>query len=175
LGYAGTSYSQIPLKPVDPLKAGFQSKQGMQRIDQFYATEIKEQRLPGAVLAVSKNGQLAIYKAYGYQDPKTKEPMPKDAIFNLASMTKVMATVGALTLYEEGKLTLNDPVTNWFEAFKDLQLGQMNPDGTISTRPVNRMITIQDLMRHTNGLTYGARGNTPIRSNFFHQARQKFY
>ncbi len=161
LSVSHPSLAQTPLPPVDPLKAGF-SQEGLKRIDQFFATEINEKRLPGAVLAVAKNGKLAIYKSYGYQDATTKQPMPKDAIFNLASMTKVMATVGALTMYEEGKFTLNDPVTNWFEQFKDVKLGQVNPDGTITTQVVKKMITIQDLMRHTNGLTYGARANTPI-------------
>ncbi|SMC69928.1 serine hydrolase domain-containing protein [Polynucleobacter kasalickyi] len=155
------TYAQSPLPTVDPLKAGF-TQEGLQRIDQFFATEINDKRLPGAVLAVAKNGKLAIYKSYGYQDATTKQPMPKNAIFNLASMTKVMATVGALTMYEEGKFTLNDPVTNWFEQFKDVKVGQVNPDGSISTQAVKKMITIQDLMRHTNGLTYGARANTPI-------------
>lgn len=161
ISFQHTCVAQTPLPTVDPIKAGF-SQDGLKRIDGFFATEINENRLPGSVLAVAKNGKLAIYKSYGYQDPITKQPMPKNAIFNLASMTKVMATVGALTMYEEGKFTLNDPVTNWFEQFKDVKVGQVNPDGTITTQAVKKMITVQDLMRHTNGLTYGARANTPI-------------
>lgn len=165
LSISSVSIAQNPLPPIDPIKAGF-SKDGLNRIDQFFATEINEKRVPGAVLAVAKNGQLAIYKTYGYQDANTKQLMPKNAIFNLASMTKVMATVGALTMYEEGKFTLNDPVTNWFPQFKDLKVGIVQEDGTVTSRPVKRMITVQDLMRHTNGLTYGARANTPIHKLF---------
>jgi CubicO group peptidase (beta-lactamase class C family) len=154
-----------PLPAIDPVKSGF-SNEGVERIDEFFATEIAGNRLPGAVLAVAHHGKLAIYKSYGYLDPVSKSPMPLNAVFNLASMTKVMATVGAMSIYEEGKLPLNAPVSNWFEEFKSAQLGVVKDDGTVSTQALKRPITVQDLLRHTNGLTYGERGNTPIHKMF---------
>jgi CubicO group peptidase (beta-lactamase class C family) len=154
-----------PLPAADPLKQGF-SKEGLQRIDAFFADEIAHDRLPGAVLAISKNGRLAVYKAYGYLNKATKTPMPVDAIFNIASMTKVMTAVGALTFYEEGKLPLNAPITDWLPQFKDMKVGRVGEDGKLTLVPAKRVITVQDLMRHTNGLTYGGRGATPIHKQY---------
>ena len=142
------------------------SADGVKRIDTFFADEIANNRLPGAVLAVAKNGKLVIYKSYGYLNKATNTPMPLDAIFNLASMTKVMAAVGALTFYEEGKMPLNAPISNWYPQFKDSKVGKVAADGSVTTVPAKNPITIQDLMRHTNGLTYGARGNSAIHKLF---------
>ena len=142
------------------------SADGIKRIDTFFADEIANNRMPGAVLAVAKNGKLVIYKSYGYLNKATNTPMPLDAIFNLASMTKVMAAVGALTFYEEGKMPLNAPISNWYPQFKDSKVGSVAADGSVTTVPAKNPITIQDLMRHTNGLTYGARGNSAVHKLF---------
>jgi CubicO group peptidase (beta-lactamase class C family) len=77
-------------------------------------------------------------------------------------MTKVMASVGALTFYEEGKLPLNAPISNWLPQFKDMKVGHVDAEGKLTTVPAKNPITVQDLMRHTSGLTYGARGATPV-------------
>jgi CubicO group peptidase (beta-lactamase class C family) len=77
-------------------------------------------------------------------------------------MTKVMASVGALTFYEEGKLPLNAPISNWLPQFKEMKVGQIDADGKLNLVPAKNPITVQDLMRHTNGLTYGGRGSTPV-------------
>ena len=136
--------------------------EGIARIDAYFADQIANDQIPGAVLAVAKNGKLAIYQSYGYLDKANNKAMPKDAIFNLASMTKVMATVGGLTFYEEGKLPLNAPVSQWFPQFKEMKVGQVDADGKLTTVDAKNPITIQDLMRHTNGMPYGARGNSPV-------------
>jgi CubicO group peptidase (beta-lactamase class C family) len=138
------------------------SKEGLKRIDAFFADEIANNRMPGAVLAVAKNGKLSIYKSYGYLDKAINKPMTNDAIFNLASMTKVMASVSALTIYEEGKMPLNAPISNWLPQFKDMKVGQVDAEGKLNLVPAKNPITIQDLMRHTSGLTYGGRGATPV-------------
>jgi CubicO group peptidase (beta-lactamase class C family) len=159
LVYAQSGKNALPL-PSSPGQ-GF-SQEGLKRIDAFFADQIATNQMPGAVLAVSKNGKLSIFKSYGYLDKESQKPMTTDAIFNLASMTKVMATVGALTIYEEGKLPLNAPISDWLPQFKNMKVGQVDADGKLTTVPAKNPITIQDLMRHTNGLTYGGRGATPI-------------
>ena len=159
LASAQVSKSSLPL--VSSPGLGF-SQEGLKRIDAFFADQIATNQMPGAVLAVSKNGKLSIFKPYGYLDKEAQKPMTTDAIFNLASMTKVMATVGALTIYEEGKLPLNAPVSDWLPQFKNMKVGQVDADGKLTTIPAKNPITIQDLMRHTNGLTYGGRGATPV-------------
>jgi len=163
---SSTSISKgSPLPQVDPIKSGF-SAEGLKRIDGFFNQEITSNNMPGAVLAVAHHGKLAIYKSYGYLDVSTKTPMPLNAVFHLASMTKVMATVGALSIFEEGRLPINAPVSNWLDEFKSSQVGIIGTDGTVTTKPVTKPITVQDLMRHTNGLTYGGRGVTPIHKMF---------
>lgn len=127
-----------------------------------FADQIANNKMPGAVLAVAKNGKLVIYKPYGFLDKASNKPMTTDAIFNLASMTKVMAAVSGLTFYEEGKLPLNAPISNWLPQFKDMKVGKVDADGNLTTVPAKNPITVQDLMRHTNGLTYGGRGATPV-------------
>src|SRR6185503_5114929 len=84
---SASSFAQ-PLPPTAPEKAGF-SKEGLARIDQFFAREIAANRVPGAVVAVARDGKLVHYKAYGHLNKQTGEPMPVNAVFNLASMTKV--------------------------------------------------------------------------------------
>jgi CubicO group peptidase (beta-lactamase class C family) len=154
---ANPNSTPLPLVPGQ----GF-NQEGLKKIDAFFADQISNNQLPGAVLAVAKNGKLVIYKSYGYLDKASGKPMTTDAIFNLASMTKVMASVGALTFYEEGKLPLNAPISNWLPQFKDMKVGKVDADGNLTTVPAKNAITIQDLMRHTNGLTYGARGSSPV-------------
>ena len=156
---ADNSKAPLPLSPTPG--QGF-TKEGLQRIDAFFANEIANNRMPGAVLAVAKNGKLSIYKPYGYMDKASNKPMTTDAIFNLASMTKVMASVGALTFYEEGKMPLNAPISNWLPQFKDMKVGQVDAEGKLTTVPAKNPITVQDLLRHTSGLTYGGRGATPV-------------
>ena len=162
LASASIYAADTPKTPL-PMNAGQGfSQEGLKRIDAFFADEIANNRMPGAVLAVAKNGKLSIYKSYGYLDKANNKPMTTDAIFNLASMTKVMASVSALTFYEEGKLPLNAPVSDWLPQFKNMKVGQVDADGKLTTSPAKNPITVQDLMRHTNGLTYGGRGVTPI-------------
>ena len=154
-----------PLPVATPQSQGF-SAEGLKRIDTFFKKEIANNQMPGAVLAVAKNGKLVIYEAYGYRNKATNTPMTKDTIFELASMTKIMTAVSALTFYEEGNLTLKSPVSLWFPQFKDMKVGHIGTDGAITTSPAKHQITVQDLMRHTNGLTYGGRGATPIHKQF---------
>lgn len=90
-----------PLPPVAAEAAGF-SKEGLARIDAFFAREIEANRVPGAVIAIARDGKLVHYKAYGYLDREAGTRMPLDAIFQLASMTKIMGAVGALVLNEDG-------------------------------------------------------------------------
>jgi CubicO group peptidase (beta-lactamase class C family) len=167
-GASGISHAAGNAQPLPLATAQSQgvSADGIKRIDTFFADEIANNRMPGAVLAVAKNGKLVIYKSYGYLNKATNTPMPLDAIFNLASMTKVMAAVGALTFYEEGKMPLNAPISNWYPQFKDSKVGSVAADGSVTTVPAKNPITIQDLMRHTNGLTYGARGNSAVHKLF---------
>ena len=150
-----------PLPPITPAAAGF-SPAGLERLDRFFAREIEAKRVPGAVVAIARDGKLVHYKAYGMQDAAKGTPMPLDAVFGLASMTKVMTVVGALQLTEDGRLPLKSRLTQYYPAFGAMKVGVAQPDGSLRLVDQARPIFIQDLMRHTSGLTYGGRGDHPI-------------
>lgn len=153
--------AQTPLPLTSPAEAGF-SAEGLGALDQFFAREIAARRVPGAVVAVARDGRLVHYKAYGQLDPVSGAPMRTDAIFALASMTKVMASVGALTLTQQGRLPLRSPLSDYYPQFAGAQVGVPQPDGSLRMDPVRRPILIHDLFRHTSGFTYGGRGDHPI-------------
>lgn len=160
VGLAAAAHAQ-PLPPTPPAAAGF-SAEGLDRLDRFFAREIDAKRVPGAVVAIAREGKLVHYKAYGVQDPATNAPMKVDTVFGLASMTKIMASVAALHLNEQGRLPLKSRLAEYFPAFGAMKVGLPQGDGTLRLVDQARPIFIQDLLRHTSGLTYGGRGDHPI-------------
>jgi CubicO group peptidase (beta-lactamase class C family) len=118
--------------------------------------------VPGAVIAIARNGKLVHYQAYGLLNKTTGTPMPKDAIFALASMTKIMTSVGALQLTQDGRLPLKSKLSDYYPGFANMKVGVAQADGSLKLEPQERPIFIHDLFRHTSGLTYGGRGNHPI-------------
>ena len=118
----------------------------------------------GAVIAIARRGKLVALDAYGFRDKAANVPMTADTIFNIASMTKPMTAVGALMLYEQGKILIDEPLSKYFPKFANMRVAARDANGepTADTVPANRQITIQDLMRHTSGLIYGGRGNTLV-------------
>ncbi len=145
----------------DPHALGFEGER-LQRIGVALDAEIALGTLPGAVVAIARGGELAYYEAFGQLDPAARTPMPKDAIFSIASMTKPIVTVAALMLYEEGRLMVNEPVGKYLPQLAKMRVGTPGCDGSpAQTVALARQMTIQDLMRHTSGLSYG-RGSTPL-------------
>ncbi len=157
---ASTAAFAQPLPPTAPEQAGF-SKEGLARIDAFFEREIASDRVPGAVVAIARDGKLVYFKAFGYLDKAAGTKMPLDAIFNLASMTKPMAAVAGLTLNEQGRLPLKSRLAEYYPAFAKMQVGITPSTGDAKPEDA-RAIYIHDLYRHTSGLLYGARGNTPV-------------
>jgi CubicO group peptidase (beta-lactamase class C family) len=145
-----------PLTEGKPDEVGF-SQEGLTRLDDFFALEIAGKRVPGAVVAIARDGKLIHYKAYGHLDPTKGTPMPLDAMFALASMTKPMAVVAGLKLLEEGRLPLQAKLTDYFPAFGAMRVGVPQADGSLKLEAQVRPIYIHDLYRHTSGLMYGGR------------------
>jgi len=139
-----------------PEDAGMSTKR-LERIGTAMRAEIDKGLMPGAVVAVSRKGKLVYYESFGYLDRAAGTPMPKDAIFTIASMTRPLTTVGALMLYEEDRLLINDPIGKYLP-----QLATMRVATEFGTEPARRQPTLQDLMRHTAGLTYGNRGESEL-------------
>ena len=137
-----------------PEDVGFSSKR-LETTKEVLKADVEAKRLPGAVLLMARNGKIAFFDVAGYQDRATQTPMKKDSIFRVASMSKPITTVAAMILAEENKLDVGAPVAQYLPEFKDVKVG---PDGAAPKRPM----TVQDLMRHTSGLTYGLFGNSPV-------------
>jgi len=163
---AAVSPANAPLPRTEPEAVGMSSTR-LGRIITALDTEIEAGRLPGAVVAVARHGRLVFHEAVGHLGPDRSAPMPRDALFAIASMTKPVTGVAALMLWEEGRLGLAEPVERFLPQLGNRRVAVLNEhvlagQGPIETIPAARPITIQDLMRHTSGITYGGRGTTAV-------------
>ena len=161
LGLYGMALAQGLPMARSPEEVGLSSAR-LQRLTETFQAEIDQGTMPGAVLLVARRGKVAYFEGLGLLDPHTKQPMRKDGIFRLASMTKPFVSVAAMMLAEEGKLVLSDPASRFLPELKALSVGVEQPDGggqmKLVLEPMRREMTIQDLLRHTSGLTYGQFG-----------------
>jgi CubicO group peptidase (beta-lactamase class C family) len=152
-GIALGAAKAAPLPETKPDDVGF-SQQGLARLDDFFAREIAARRVPGAVVAIARDRKLVHYKAYGQLDASKGTPMPLDAVFALASMTKPMAAVAGLTLMEQGRLPLQAKLADYYPGFADMKVGVPQADGSLKLEC--RPLDLHRLYRHTSGLMYGA-------------------
>jgi CubicO group peptidase (beta-lactamase class C family) len=112
-----------------------------------------QKRLPGAVATIARQGKLGFLEAFGVQEPAGGARIEIDSIFRIDSMTKPIVSVAMMMLVEEGCLFLADPLAKYVPAFADPKVA-IEGDGGVELVPAERPITIQDLLRHTSGLTY---------------------
>ena len=147
----------IPIATLN--QAGF-TAEGLRRIDTFFASEIEKKRVPGGVVGIVRDGKLVYLKAHGTSNPETQAPMLVDSIFALASMTKPMVSVATLSLTQQAKLPLFSKVSDYYPAVGAMKVAIKKPDGSMHYENVKNSMTVQDLMRHTSGLTYGGRPDT---------------
>ena len=133
------------------------------KLEQAFAADVERKRFPGAVLLLSRDGKVAYEKALGVQDPVTGAPMRVDSIFRIYSMTKPVVSVVTMQLVEEGRIRLDDPVTQHIPELKGLSVG-VETDGKLEIVPSQREITIRDLLRHTSGFTYGVFGKGMVKT-----------
>ena len=158
------------LQPVKPEEVGL-SSQRLAKIAEVFNQEIKDQKIPGAVIMIARKGKVAYHEAFGAQDKSAERTMAKDSIFRIYSMTKALASVGAMILVEDGKVQLTDPVAKFLPEFKNVQVSTPRSDGmgqlTYGLVPADRQPTIQDLLRHTAGLAYGEiTGNARVKTAY---------
>jgi CubicO group peptidase (beta-lactamase class C family) len=131
------------------------SSERVERIRKQLKADVDNSRVPGTVLLVVRNGKIAIYEAAGFQDRKAQKAMQKDSIFRIASMSKPITSVAIMMLSEEGKVDIGASVAQYLPEFKDVKVG-------VEKAALKRPMTVQDLLRHTSGLTYGVFGNSPV-------------
>jgi CubicO group peptidase (beta-lactamase class C family) len=152
-----------------PEEVGLSSAQ-LARLSAVTRDHVEAQRLPGAVLLVARRGKIAWYEAIGWRDRNAEQPMTPDAIFRIYSMTKPITSVAVMQLVEEGRLQITDPVSRYLPALSKLKVGTDKPDGsggkTLELADPPREMTVQDLLRHTSGLTYGTRGDSLVKARY---------
>ena len=133
------------------------SPERLQRFDKVLKSYVDENKLPGFVAILVRNGQIVYYQAYGQADVPSQRAMKRDDIFRIASMTKAITATAVMMLYEEGKFSLDDPISKYIPEFKNptVLTSFRFSDSTYRTEPAKSEITIRQLMSHTSGLGYG--------------------
>jgi CubicO group peptidase (beta-lactamase class C family) len=143
------------------------SAERLGRLTQTVREDVAKGRIAGAVMLIARKGKVAYLESFGLRDKDANAPMGKDAIFRVASMTKPVTSVAAMMLVEEGKIALDDPVAKYLPQLGKLKVGVEKTDAsaavTLELVSANREMTVQDLLRHTSGLTYGIFGTGKVK------------
>jgi CubicO group peptidase (beta-lactamase class C family) len=157
-----------PLPLAKPESIGL-SAAALQRMSDALRREIDKGTVPGATIMVARRGQIGWFDALGKQNPSQAASMAQDTIFRVFSMTKPVVSVGIMMLLEEGHFLLDDPIAKFIPEFASQKVGVEN-DGRLDLVPLKRPITIQDLLRHTSGITYEHTGNSLVQQ-LYQQSR----
>jgi len=147
------------LPTAEPDEIGL-SRSGLKRLTAVMEREIAAGRAPGLSMLIARDGKVGFAKTLGALGPGGPAMSP-DAIFRIYSMTKPIVSVAAMMLVEDGRMFLTDPLSKYIPSFAETMVGVENGDG-LDLVPLKRPITIQDLMRHTSGLTYGYTGTSKV-------------
>ncbi len=149
-----------PLPHAKPESLGL-SPIRLQRVSDAFRRDIDKGTIPGVTIMVARRGQIGWFDALGQQNPAGTAPMTRDTLFRIFSMTKPIVSIGVMTLLEEGHLLLTDPIAKYIPEFANQKVAVEN-HGKLDLVPLARPITIQDLLRHTSGITYEHSGNGPV-------------
>ena len=156
---------QTPSLPhAKPESLGLSSAR-LQRMSDTFKREIDKGTLPGATIMVARRGQIGWFDALGQQSPAAAAPMARDTLFRIFSMTKPIVSVGIMMLIEDGHLLLGDPVAKFIPEFSDQKVGVENT-GKLELVALKRPMTVQDLLRHTSGITYDHTGNSLVQQQY---------
>jgi CubicO group peptidase (beta-lactamase class C family) len=147
------------------------SSERLARIGNWMQGEVNAKRVPGAIVMVVRQGKVAYYEQVGQQDTLTQRPMARDSLFRIYSMTKPMVSVATMMMVEEGKITLETPISRYIPAFANSKVGVEKVNAatgvkSLELEPLRRPITVQDLLRHTSGLTYGFFGDSLVKKAY---------
>jgi CubicO group peptidase (beta-lactamase class C family) len=156
-----TATAAAALQTAAPSSVGV-SAERLAKIGSALRSEVQQGMIPGAVVAIARRGKLVYHESFGFLDHTGGTPMPKDAIFPIASLTKPMTTVGALMLVESGRMVLEDPIGRHLPRLADRKVATGS-----GTEPAQRQPTLQDLMRHTAGLTNGTATGSDLARHYF--------
>jgi CubicO group peptidase (beta-lactamase class C family) len=150
-----------------PAAAASLSREKLPRVGDYIRNEIATGKIPGAILLIQQHGKPVYFECFGVRAHATGQPMTPDTIFQIYSMSKAVTSVAAMMLVDEGRLSLDDPVSKYIHAFADAKVGVDLSDEAgqypLKLEPLKRPITIRDLLRHTSGITYGFFGEGAVK------------
>jgi CubicO group peptidase (beta-lactamase class C family) len=121
--------------------------------------------IPGAAALIYRRGKVGYFETVGVRDPASGAPMGKDTIFRIYSMTKPIVSIAAMMLVEDARLMIAEPVAKYIPDFANPKVA-VERDGRVELEPAVRDITVQDLLRHTSGLTYEFRGTAAVQKMY---------
>ena len=162
--HSRASHSGWDLPAASPESVGLSSAR-TGRLMAVLQAEIDRQRLPGAVALVARHGRLALFESLGALDPAAGSAMTRDAIFRIYSMTKPIVSVALMMLVEQGKVLLSDPVAKYLPEYSTQKVASL-VEGVTELRQARRLATVQDLLRHTAGLTYEFMGSGSVQRQY---------
>ena len=138
----------------------------LSNIDTLINGYVERNWINGVVTIIVKDGKIIQNKAYGYSDVASKKRMQPNSIFRIASQTKAIVSAGILLLYDEGKLSLSDPVSRYLPGFAHAKVLDKfhQEDTTYTTVPANRSVTIKDLLTHASGIDYPGIGTDEMKA-----------
>jgi len=146
---------------VKPEDVGLSSAR-LARIGEHMSRYVDGGRLAGALTLVARRGQVAYFEPVGHLEIERRRPVARDSVFRIYSMTKPIASVGLMMLYEEGRFQLDDPVHKWIPSWADLRVYVGGNYPAFKTAPAERPMNVRDLLSHTSGLTYGFMERTNV-------------
>jgi CubicO group peptidase (beta-lactamase class C family) len=178
-GLYGTLFAAIVLVAVSwpaakaelgPPPGAVLSREKLSAVDDFINSEIASGKIPGAIVLIQRHGQPVYFKCFGKRDVEKATPMTADAIFPIHSVTKTITSVAAMMLVDQGKIALDDPVSKYIPSFAGMKVGMERKDDTgrpvLDRVPLRRPITLEDLLLHTSGITYGFYGEGLVKSAY---------
>jgi len=144
---------------IRPEQAGFSSSR-LYRVNDLMNRYVESGKLAGVVTCLARRGKIFHQENFGYQNLETKTPVSYDSIFRIYSMTKPITSTALMMLYEDALFNLTDPISQYIPAFKEVKVWKADGEWENPSRP----ITVQDLLRHTAGLSYGVSedSNSPV-------------
>lgn len=137
-----------------PVYAGV-SADRLERLDAFLDAYVADDKLPGAVLQVSHDGETVYHRAAGYRDVEARAPMRPDTVFRIASMSKAVISAAVMRLQEQGSLLIGQPAGDFLPEYAATTVAVPREDGGYEVVDAERAITIRDLLTHTAGIGYG--------------------
>jgi CubicO group peptidase (beta-lactamase class C family) len=137
---------------------------GLERLSSVMQHEVESGHVPGVSMLIARGGKIGYRRDFGARRPGGP-PLPGNAIFRIYSMTKPIVTIALMTLLEEGKLFVADPIGKFIPELANVKVG-VESDGKLDLVAAKRAITVHDLLRHTSGLTYAFTGNSAVQRRY---------